>query len=308
MAALSQLHPDARAERRRLPAAAAPPAACRPCHRHAVRAGAGPARLRRRHRRRGPPRDRGLRRRPPHPGPALRRGPRRAPAAPGRRAGDLPRRALRRRGRRHPAGARPGGPRCSWGVAPTRRCGGPGRLGDGWLATWCSVRRLQEALELCDEQAAGAGRDGVRWRHTLQLWVGLDHEREAARRRVAAGMEAFYRVPFEAFERYTPYGTPEDVAAFLAPYRDAGVQRFNLTPCAPSAAEAVAMSAEVKRLLDGSEPRPRRRGLSHRHAARRRRAARLAGPARPLQPAPAAAWRPSWWWASPWRSSSSRRC
>ena len=129
-----------------------------------------------------------------------------------------------------------------------------GRLADGWLATWCSVRRLQEALELCDEQAAHAGRDGVRWRHTLQLWVGLDHEREAARRRVASGMEAFYGVPFDAFERYTPHGTPEDVAAFLAPYHDAGVQRFNLTPCAPSAAEAVALSAEVKRLLDGSEP------------------------------------------------------
>ena len=163
-----------------------------------------------------------------------------------------------------------------------------GRLGDGWLATWCSVRRLQEALELCDEQAGRAGRGGVRWRHTLQLWVGLDHEREAARRRVASGMEAFYRVPFEAFERYTPYGTPQDVAAFLAPYRDAGVQRFNLTPVRRRPPPRPwRMSAEVKRLLDGSVPRPRRRGLSRRHAARRRRTARLAGSARPLQPAPA---------------------
>ena len=127
-----------------------------------------------------------------------------------------------------------------------------GRLGDGWLATWCAVRRLREALELCDDQAGRAGRDGVHWRHTLQSWVGLDGSREAARSRVAAGMEAFYKVPFEAFERYTPYGTPEDVAAFLAPYREAGVERFNLTPIAASAAEAVAMSAEVKRLLDRS--------------------------------------------------------
>ena len=34
-------------------------------------------------------------------------------------------------------------------------------------------------------------------------------------------------------------------------YRDAGVGRFNLTPCAPSAADAVAMSGEVKGLLEG---------------------------------------------------------
>ena len=35
-------------------------------------------------------------------------------------------------------------------------------------------------------------------------------------------MEAFYATPFAAFERYSPYGRPEDVAAFLAPYAEAG--------------------------------------------------------------------------------------
>jgi alkanesulfonate monooxygenase SsuD/methylene tetrahydromethanopterin reductase-like flavin-dependent oxidoreductase (luciferase family) len=135
-----------------------------------------------------------------------------------------------------------------------------GRFGDGWLATWCSVRRLREALALCDDHAMRAGRGDVPWRHTLQLWIGLDGTREVARRRVATAMEAFYKVPFEAFERYTPYGSPEDVAAFLAPYRDAGVTRFNLTPCAGSVADAVAMSGEVKRLLEGSAPTGRGQG------------------------------------------------
>jgi alkanesulfonate monooxygenase SsuD/methylene tetrahydromethanopterin reductase-like flavin-dependent oxidoreductase (luciferase family) len=124
-----------------------------------------------------------------------------------------------------------------------------GRFGDGWLATWCSVRRLTDALARCTQEAATAGRDDIDWRHTLQLWVGLDASRRAARRRVAEAMEAFYKVPFASFERYTPFGTPEDVATFLAPYRDAGVRRFNLTPCAPDTAAAVAMTADVKRLL-----------------------------------------------------------
>src|SRR3954471_11963580 len=62
------------------------------------------------------------------------------------------------------------------------------RLGDGWLATWCSVRRLREALGACDDPAGRAGRDEVRWRHTLQSWVGFDCSRQAARSRVAAGM------------------------------------------------------------------------------------------------------------------------
>ena len=30
-------------------------------------------------------------------------------------------------------------------------------------------------------------------------------------------MEAFYRLPFERFERDCPYGTADDVAEFLAP-------------------------------------------------------------------------------------------
>jgi alkanesulfonate monooxygenase SsuD/methylene tetrahydromethanopterin reductase-like flavin-dependent oxidoreductase (luciferase family) len=124
-----------------------------------------------------------------------------------------------------------------------------GRYGDGWLATWCSVGRMGEAMGRCADEAGRAGRTEPPWMHTLQLWVGLAGERRVARDLVASAMEGFYRLPFDAFERYTPYGTAEDVAAFLAPYRDVGVTRFNLTPCAGSSDDAVAMSAEVRRLL-----------------------------------------------------------
>ena len=50
-------------------------------------------------------------------------------------------------------------------------------------------------------------------------------------------MQAFYQMPFEPFERYSPYGTPEHVAEFLSPYVDAGCSAFNVIPCAGDADE-----------------------------------------------------------------------
>src|SRR6056297_2777572 len=48
-----------------------------------------------------------------------------------------------------------------------------GRLGDGWLAAWCSSRRFAEGVRAAEE--IGAGRD-VTWNHGLQVWVGVgDH-------------------------------------------------------------------------------------------------------------------------------------
>ena len=63
-------------------------------------------------------------------------------------------------------------------------------------------------------------------------------------------MEAFYHLPFGRFERYCPYGTPEDVAEFLAPYAAAGCREFNLIPQAPGDDAAIAGTAAVKKLLD----------------------------------------------------------
>jgi hypothetical protein len=63
-------------------------------------------------------------------------------------------------------------------------------------------------------------------------------------------MEAFYRIPFAAFEKYAPYGTPADVAAFFAPFVAAGLRHLDLTPCSASAEEAIELTAEVKRELN----------------------------------------------------------
>jgi alkanesulfonate monooxygenase SsuD/methylene tetrahydromethanopterin reductase-like flavin-dependent oxidoreductase (luciferase family) len=124
-----------------------------------------------------------------------------------------------------------------------------GRFGDGWLGIWNSARRFAEAVSIIGEEASRAGRSAPPTRHGMQVWCGLAATKEEARARLAPAMEAFYRVPFAQFERYCPYGTAEDVAAFLAPYIAAGARDLNLIPQAPDDDQAIAGVAEVKRLL-----------------------------------------------------------
>ena len=83
----------------------------------------------------------------------------------------------------------------------------------------------------------------------MNVWCGFGGSRDAARASLAAGMQAFYQMPFEPFERYSPYGTPEEVADFLRPYVEAGCSAFNVIPCAGDHETAVSAVAEVRRLL-----------------------------------------------------------
>lgn len=124
-----------------------------------------------------------------------------------------------------------------------------GRYGDGWVGVWCSPRRYQEAIELVQAAADAAGRTDVTWQHGYQPWLGVADTREEARAIVAKQMEAFYKVPFEKFERYTPYGTPAEVAEQLKPYIDAGCSLMNLKVCAGSDTQSIEGAGEIGRLL-----------------------------------------------------------
>jgi hypothetical protein len=55
-------------------------------------------------------------------------------------------------------------------------------------------------------------------------------------------------MPFEPFERYSPYGTPR-VAELLWPFVEAGCPTFNVIPCASDHDCAVAAVGEVRRLV-----------------------------------------------------------
>jgi len=131
-----------------------------------------------------------------------------------------------------------------------------GRLGDGWLGIWVSPHRFASAAGQVREHAAAAGRDPAGFEHALNVWCGFGATREAARGPLAARMQTFYQMPFEPFERYSPYGTPEQVAAFLAPYAEAGCSVFNVIACADDDQTAIAAVGELRRLLaDAPEPR-----------------------------------------------------
>jgi hypothetical protein len=67
-------------------------------------------------------------------------------------------------------------------------------------------------------------------------------------------MQRFYQIPFEPFERYSPYGTPEDVGEFLYSYIEAGCSAFNVIPCAADDETAIAAVGELRALLAASTP------------------------------------------------------
>jgi alkanesulfonate monooxygenase SsuD/methylene tetrahydromethanopterin reductase-like flavin-dependent oxidoreductase (luciferase family) len=123
------------------------------------------------------------------------------------------------------------------------------RLGDGWLGIWVSARRYAEVLSRISELALEAGRTDVAWRHGLNVWCGLGANPAEGRKHLASGMTAMYGLPFEAFERWSPSGSPEDVAAFLAPYVDAGARDLNLICPGPDRAAVLTRVAAVRRLL-----------------------------------------------------------
>ncbi|HKA16458.1 MAG TPA: LLM class flavin-dependent oxidoreductase [Myxococcota bacterium] len=124
-----------------------------------------------------------------------------------------------------------------------------GRLGDGWLGVWCSPRRYAEAR--AEVESEGAGRVEA-WRHGLQVWVGVGADPNAARARLSHAMEGVYRIPFERFEKYCPYGSPNRIADFLAAYSAAGARDFNVMAIADSPERAIDGVAEIRARLTRS--------------------------------------------------------
>lgn len=126
-----------------------------------------------------------------------------------------------------------------------------GRSGDGWIAVWVSPRRFAEGCAEVQRQAAEAGRGDVRWEHGLHVWCGFGDDRAAARTRLSDEMESLYGIPFERFERYCPYGSPDEVAEAIRPYIELGCTSVNLIATAPSAQEAADGAVRVRALLRG---------------------------------------------------------
>jgi alkanesulfonate monooxygenase SsuD/methylene tetrahydromethanopterin reductase-like flavin-dependent oxidoreductase (luciferase family) len=122
------------------------------------------------------------------------------------------------------------------------------RFGDGWLAVWVSPERFERATAIVDARAIELGRPRPA-RHGLQLWAGIDDDKDRARARLADAMQNFYHVPFERFEKYSPYGTAAEVADFLARYQEKGCGLFNIMPIAETEKDGIDAVAEIRARL-----------------------------------------------------------
>jgi len=123
------------------------------------------------------------------------------------------------------------------------------RYAEGWLAAFVSPSRFAKGCEAVAEHAGEVGRSTPPTEHGLQLWVGIDEDRSAARDRLGRAMHALYRMPFEPFERYSPFGGVAEVADRLAEYVQAGCRFFNVMTVASSPEREVEAAAELRERL-----------------------------------------------------------
>ncbi len=124
-----------------------------------------------------------------------------------------------------------------------------GRFGDGYTGIWQSLERFRACRAIIDEAAVAAGRGAGEVELGMQFWVALAPDRTAARALVSRGMESTYRLPFERFERYTPHGTAEEIAAFIVPFVEAGARHINLIPVQGSPEENIEAGAAIRAAL-----------------------------------------------------------
>jgi alkanesulfonate monooxygenase SsuD/methylene tetrahydromethanopterin reductase-like flavin-dependent oxidoreductase (luciferase family) len=126
-----------------------------------------------------------------------------------------------------------------------------GRLGDGWQGIWVSADRFAQTVEQVEQAGADAGRTDVAWRHQMIVWCGLGKDRAKMREVVSHEMKDLYGIDYDRFEKWSPAGTPEDLAEFLAPYAERGCSDFSLIAHGEELEETIESVATVKRLLTG---------------------------------------------------------
>ncbi len=121
-----------------------------------------------------------------------------------------------------------------------------GRLGDGYTGIWLSPERFKQAGERIAEVAVTAGRDPSEIELGMQYWTSVSDSRDEAKSLVSKGMQSTYKLPFERFERYTPFGSAEQIAEYLGPFIEAGAKHINLIPVQESPEAVIEAAARIR--------------------------------------------------------------
>ncbi len=108
------------------------------------------------------------------------------------------------------------------------------RLGDGWMPYLMSPSAYAESVRTIRDEAEAIGRnlDGFEW--MLYLYCSVRADGDRARDDVISFLGGAYGdKPGAMLDRIAPSGTPDEVAARLQQYVDAGVRHFIVSPATP---------------------------------------------------------------------------
>lgn len=108
-------------------------------------------------------------------------------------------------------------------------------LGDGWMPYLFSPGAYARSVATIRDEAAAAGRDldadGFEW--LLYLYCSVRADGDRARADVASFLGGAYGTDPAVLARVAPAGTPDEVAALIQPYVDAGARHIVVSPAAP---------------------------------------------------------------------------
>jgi len=129
-----------------------------------------------------------------------------------------------------PAGPRPDGPPI-WIGGRSDRALRRAANHDGWCAYALSPKAVADSIE-----RLGAMGVGAEYRISAVVFACVDDDEGTARATADACLSGMYNQPFERFlDKFCAVGTPDQVAARIMEFRDAGVTDVLLAPQVPSA-------------------------------------------------------------------------
>ena len=158
----------------------------------------------------------------------------------------------------HPAPARPGGPPIVVAGRQDAAVRRAARLGDGWMPYLMSASAYARSVQTIEAEAKAADRDLAGFEWMLYCYCSIRRDGDRARNDVATFLGGAYGdKPGAMLDRIAPAGTPEEVAARLQEFVDAGVRHLIISPAAPDdTLEVVTLAAEevLPRLTVPSAP------------------------------------------------------
>ncbi len=120
------------------------------------------------------------------------------------------------------------------------------RLGDGWMPYLVSAGAYARSVQTIRDDAEATGRDlsGFEW--MIYVYCSVRSDGDRARNDVATFLGGAYGdKPGAMLDRIAPAGTPEEVAARLQDYVDAGARHIIVSPATPDdSLEVITLAAE----------------------------------------------------------------